>query len=146
MTSDIIIGDDRLEMSRFFAYPREAVFDAWTQSDQIEKWWGCRDTTQVSSTVDLREGGEFTHVMTVHGQEMAYTGRYLELVVPERIVSEAQMGPGVTSKVTVEFLTEGTGTRIKMVQVGLPPMPNIGEIISRGFGDSLDKLERHLAA
>lgn len=145
MKSDITIGDDRLELKRFFAYPREAVFEAWTQADQIEKWWGCKDTTKVTSTVDFRVGGEFEHVMVVHGQEMKYTGRYVELTVPERIVSEAVFGPDMTSTITVEFHEEDGGTRLELTQVGLPPMPNIGEIISGGLNDSLDKLERHLA-
>lgn len=146
MTTDVNIGDDRLELSRFFAYPREAVFEAWTEANQVEQWWGCRDTKKVSSTIDLRVGGEFTHVMLVHGQEMNYTGRYTELVVPERIVTESSMGPGMDSKVTVEFFEEEGGTRVKLTQVGLPPMPNIGDIISRGFGDAFEKLDTHLAA
>ena len=110
MKSEIVMGDDRLEMTRFFPYPRAAVFEAWTQPEQVEKWWGCKDTSSVKSTIDLREGGEYSHIMTIHGNEMTYAGVYTEIVVPERLVSETSFGPDMKSKVTIEFLEKDGGT------------------------------------
>ena len=152
MTSDIVIGEDRLEMTRYFDYPRQAVFDAWTKPEQLEQWWGCKDTEKVSSTIDLRVGGEFRHTMQIKtAGECHYSGRYTEIIVPEKIVCECAMNAhpdsAAASTVTVEFLEEGDGTRMKLTQVGLPEMPgmDMGEIISTGFSAAFKKLERHLA-
>ena len=58
------------------------------------------------------------------------------------------MAMRVAARITVEFLEEGNGTRMKLTQVGLPEMPgmDMGEIISTGFTAAFEKLERHLAA
>ena len=151
MKSDVVIGDNKLELTRFFGYPREAVYAAWTESHKIEKWWGCKNTTHVRSEIDLREGGTFKHFMQIEGAgEMAYEGVYAELNPPEKIVTKSQMdmGPGGTfeSTTTVEFFEEAGGTRVKLTQVGLPPMPDAGKIISGGFGDAFEKLDGVLAA
>ncbi len=151
MKSDVVISDDRLEMTRFFAYPRSAVFEAWTDPEQIELWWGCRDTERVECSCDARPGGEFRYVMHLkNGITMAYEGTYTELVVPEKIVTKTSVGAGAPyafeSETTIEFTEEDGGTRLKLTQIGLPPVPDSGKIIAGGTTDSFDKLDRHLAA
>ena len=150
MPSDVVIGDNQLELTRFYGYPREAVFAAWTEPDQLDRWWGCDDTESCRSEIDLRTGGSFRHVMTLRGAgEMVVAGTYEEVVVPERLVTSSIMGEGTPyafeSRTTVEFTEQDGGTLVRLVQVGLPPMPEGGQIVSAGTQASLNKLEQHLA-
>jgi len=150
MKSDVKIGDDSLEMSRFFGYPRELVFAAWTDAEQLGAWWGCDDSESVRAEIDLKVGGVARYVMQMKdGSEIITEGVYTEIVAPERLVTRSEMGAGTPyefkSTSTVEFQEEDGGTLVKLTIVGLPPMPGACDIVSSGFNASFDKLERFLA-
>ena len=84
------------------------------------------------------------------GSSIPYKGTYTEVVAPERIATKISMGEGTPfafeAETIIEFTEEQGGTRLKLTQIGLPPMPDSGKIIAGGTTDSFDKLERHLAA
>ena len=150
MNGDVVIGDDQIEITRFFGYPREAVFAAWADPRQLEQWWGCHDSDRVEATIDFRVGGAIRYVMYMKsGSEVVTEGTYVEIDVPSRIVTESHMGAGspfeFTSTTTVEFIESGGGTTVRLTQVGLPPMPEPGPIIAGGFGASLEALDVHLS-
>ena len=54
-----------LEFVRTYAAPRQLVWDAWTEPDQIAQWWGPRGITtpRESIKLDLRPGGEISFDM-----------------------------------------------------------------------------------
>ncbi|MEM7228141.1 MAG: SRPBCC domain-containing protein [Planctomycetota bacterium] len=145
MPSDVVISDDRLEMKRFFPYPRDLVFRAWADPDMLAQWWGCRETERVTAEIDPRPGGVFRYQMHMSHGDMTYEGVYDEFIEPERIVTRTEMGAGTeyafTSTVTVDFKAVEGGTEVTLTQVGLPPMPDCGNIIAGGFTDAFDKLE-----
>lgn len=47
-------------VSRFFDAPRERVWAAWTDPEQIVRWWGPRGFTTTIHEMGVREGGEQT--------------------------------------------------------------------------------------
>jgi uncharacterized protein YndB with AHSA1/START domain len=56
MKSDVKIQGDRLIITRTFDAPRERVFDAWRQTETVQKWWGCKNTSKVQSKIDFSAG------------------------------------------------------------------------------------------
>lgn len=79
-------ADREIVISRVLEAPRELVWDAWTNPEQVVRWWGPRGFTTTIETMDLRPGGEWRHVM--HGPDGAdYPNRsvFKEIVKPERI-------------------------------------------------------------
>jgi uncharacterized protein YndB with AHSA1/START domain len=74
-------------ITRIFDAPREAVFDAWTDREQLMRWYappGCQISFR---TLDLRPGGAFhSCILTPDGHECWCKGVYLEIARPERIV------------------------------------------------------------
>lgn len=148
MKSEIKISDDRLEMVRRFAAPRAQVFEAWKETELIQKWWGCAQTSHVESTMDFRTGGGFTHTMTIEGVgEHPMVGVFDEIVEPKRIAYHVDFGEQ-TARVTVDFFEEGDQTKLVLVQQGFPQIPDmdIREIVSAGFTAAFDKLANLLEA
>jgi uncharacterized protein YndB with AHSA1/START domain len=85
MKSEVIVGDNRLQMTRIFDAPRSLVFTFWNQIDRLEQWWGCKDTSSANCTIDFRVGGSFTCIMQITGAgEFTYQGIYDEIVEPEK--------------------------------------------------------------
>jgi len=98
--------------------------------------------------MDFRVGGSFTQKMhlLVSGKasEFSMTGTYDEIVEPERIVYFVNFGP-VTTRVTVEFSSQGNGTKVVLTHQGCPD-EFFSKTVSQGTWESLDKLEALLAS
>jgi len=78
-----------LDIVRVFDAPRELVWHAWTDPDQIAQWWGPAGmhTPRASVEMDVRPGGVFrlTMVMTETGAQFPSDMRFTEVVEPERL-------------------------------------------------------------
>jgi len=144
MKSEVKMSDNRLQITRLFDAPRAVVFAYWTQTDKLQQWSGCKDATKVEIQADLRPGGSFTQKMQIAGAgEYTFTGRYEEIIEPERIVYTANMGPAMI-RVTIEFFDEGEQTKVVVTQEGFPD-PKLGQIVSQGMSESFEKLDELLA-
>jgi uncharacterized protein YndB with AHSA1/START domain len=78
---------EELVITREFNAPREQVWKAWTEPEQLKKWRGPRDFTTPFSSIDLRVGGRYLSCMRApDGKDFWSTGVYREVVPPERLV------------------------------------------------------------
>ena len=46
-----------MELTRTFNSPRELVWRAWTEADNLQQWWGPQHFTNPRCEIDLRPGG-----------------------------------------------------------------------------------------
>jgi uncharacterized protein YndB with AHSA1/START domain len=103
-----------ITVTRVFDAQREAVWDAWTQPDQLAAWWGPRDwsTPPENVSLDLRPGGTM-RVTSVsdEGAEMTTSGTLTEVTRPERLAFEEPpedaWHEGASSVVTFTDLGDG---------------------------------------
>ena len=145
MKSDVSINGNRLQITRVFDAPRHLVFGWWSKAEKLQQWSGCKDATRCEVEMDFRVGGSFTQKMQLGDKgEFSITGKYEEIVEPARIVYSANLGPAVT-RVTVEFIEEGKGTKMVLTHDGLPD-EFLCKTIGQGTTESLDKLEGLLAS
>jgi len=106
-----------IDIVRTFDAPRELVWAAWTDPDQIAQWWGPAGLRTPRETVemDLRPGGVFrlTMVMEATGAEFPSDMRFTEVAEPERLAFEwdGQRGIGAGSSV-VTFTDLGAKTEV----------------------------------
>lgn len=151
-----------ITITRILNAPREQVWKAWTEPEQLKKWWGPKDFTAPSIENDLRTGGKYTYVMhgpagTEYDKDMPSGGEYLEVVPMEKIVASdyfmddngnkvnaAAVGmPGEwpdEMKVTVTFEDAGEGkTKLTLVHEGHPA--DFAHMAEAGWNESLDKFE-----
>src|SRR5687767_5583144 len=58
---------NEIRITRIYDAPVKAVWDAWTDPKQVEKWWGPRGFTLTHHSKDLRPGGHWKY--TMHGPD-----------------------------------------------------------------------------
>ncbi len=58
---------NEIRLTRVYDAPVRVVWDAWTISEQVEKWWGPRGFTITSHRKELRVGGTWRY--TMHGPD-----------------------------------------------------------------------------
>jgi uncharacterized protein YndB with AHSA1/START domain len=76
-----------LVITHEYAAPRDLVFQAWTDCDQLRRWWGPDGFTTPHCTIDLRPSGFFHYAMrSPEGGDFWGLGTYREVVEPERLV------------------------------------------------------------
>lgn len=149
-----------ITITRVFDAPRERVWQAWTNPDEVQKWWGPQGFSAPSVRSDVRPGGTFVYAMQgPAGSEwdkvMYSGGEYLEVVPMEKIVatdyfcdsdgnwiSPADIGmPGEwpeKMKITVTFEDAGEGkTKMTLVHEGHPT--EMASDAETGWNQSLDK-------
>ncbi len=144
MKSEVKISGNRIQITQVFDAPRPLVFAWWTQAEKLQRWSGCKAATKCEIEMDFRGGGSFTQKMHIAGAgEFSFTGRYDEIVEPERISYHADFGQAIT-RVVVEFFEQGNRTRVVLTHDGFPN-ESFCKTVSEGTTESLDKLAAMLA-
>jgi uncharacterized protein YndB with AHSA1/START domain len=106
-------ADREITATRIFDAPRDLVFDAWTDPQQVVQWWGPNGFTTTIQAMDVRPDGVWDFIM--HGPDGTdYKNKiiYREVVRPERLVYDHISGPPF--HVTVTFEDVGEKTRLSM--------------------------------
>ena len=141
----------QVEVTRTFDAPREQVFQAWTDPDQIVEWWGPEHfhVPLDSVNVDLRQGGRYDLTMVDPGNnEYPVRQEILEVSTPELLVLRHEPVPehGLLEAIDtrVEFHEENGGTRVRVT--GGPYSAEMGPNAQQGWEQQFDKLERLLSA
>lgn len=89
MTGVSSTADREIVITRVIPAPREAIFDALVDVDDIAEWWGPRGFTTEVQSMDVRPGGLWRFTMT-GADGTVYPNRILfrEILRPERLVYE----------------------------------------------------------
>jgi uncharacterized protein YndB with AHSA1/START domain len=133
MASPILNTAPSLQVRRTFNAPRERVFAAWTQKEQLERWM-CRPRPEITvkyREFDLRLGGR--HVIEVRlpdGSLYLNSGEYRLIKPPEKLIftwawekfdsSQKRIGEMKGTLVTVEFHEHGDTTEVVLTHEGFP--------------------------
>jgi uncharacterized protein YndB with AHSA1/START domain len=149
MTDQAGIDQDVL-LTRVFDAPREQVFKAWTDPDEVAAWYGPAqmEVPRESVRIDARAGGrwEVTMVPRGGGQGFAIGYDILELVEPELLVMRSDPMPGLPegTLVRVELHAHGARTRMTLTD---GPFPDAGRAgAAAGYEAALEKLASRLGA
>ncbi len=102
-----------LTVEKILSAPRALAWDAWTQADHIEGWYGGPGNTTVKE-LEFKVGGKWSFEMTMPGGGPAFNfyGVYQEIIDQEKVVCSAQFPPMSTNLVLVaEFEDMGDKTK-----------------------------------
>lgn len=77
----------QFELTRRFRHPRAVVWDAWSDGNKLQKWWGPKGCAVKALRFEFRPGGFFHYSMAFPGSAPMF-GRFnfREVGAPERIV------------------------------------------------------------
>lgn len=143
-TQDVVI-------TRTFNAPRKLVFEAWTDPQHLQQWWGPHGFDNPRCEVDLRPGGiMLIHMRGPDGEIYPDRGIFHEIVPPERLVftstafddehGEAQL----QVLTTVTFAEQNGKTMLTLRAHVLKASPEVMEALAgmeQGWSESLEKLE-----
>lgn len=144
-----------VHISRFFRAPRERVFAAWTDAEQMKRWMGPQNFTCPESQSDLRVGGHYRVVMRgtppsrndQPSEEMTHivTGEYLEVRPPElvRYSWNASWSPGEQSTVTLRLHEVDGGTRLELIHENFASVESANGH-NHGWNGVLDKFAAYV--
>jgi uncharacterized protein YndB with AHSA1/START domain len=135
-------------ITRIFDAPREEVFRAWTDPDEVAAWFGPEhfDTERVH--IDLRVGGRYELVMVQRGSGAEFPVGYeiVELVEPELLVLRSdpmpEMGMHEPTITRVELHDHGDKTRMTLSD---GPYPAGRAHAEAGWNAAFAKLAARLA-
>ena len=150
------LGNDRtiaytegpdLVMERIFDAPRELVWKVLHDSDRIPHWWGPRTTTMTVVENDVRVGGRWRWIAHAADGDAPFTGEYLEVVPPERVVRTEMFDvpPFNQGEPAIETMTlEDLGRRTKLVaRSRFPSVEVLDGALSTGMiGGALESYDR----
>lgn len=133
-----------LRLERTFDAPRDLVFQAWADPEQMKQWWGPEGFTLPFCEMDVKAGGAYRCCMKEpDGAEHWVQGVYEEITAPEKIVFswawEEDGIPGHVTTVTVEFFENGDKTDLVLVHSGFESEES-SQGHNQGWTSSFDKL------
>lgn len=141
---------NEIRFSRVYDAPVRAVWDAWTDLAQVEKWWGPRGFTLTTHEKDLRPGGSWRY--TMHGPDGTDYPNITTYHVVEplaKLVYDHGATPSTPPlfRVTVNFAEKEGKTTMNMTFVFATPdaARDIAQFIKQAQGYSTwDRLAEHL--
>lgn len=154
-------NSSEIVITRVFDAPREAVWKAWTDPEELKRWWGPKDFTAPYSRIDFRVGGSYLFCMrSSEGRNYWSTGVYRRIVPLEMIVctdsfadKDGNLVPasyyGMKGDWPMELMVNLTfeeyngRTRFTLRHSGFPPGED-SDMAKEGWNQSLDKLEESL--
>ena len=139
-----------VRITRLFRAPRELVFKAWIDPDQVAAWWAPRECEVLRETVEIEPhvGGRIHFSMVELDGAAVYRVRFeiVEISEPELLVlaSDPQPEIGLVYPMITRavFETAGDGTLVTVTQS--PHSGETQEEATVGWTESLDKLEQLL--
>jgi len=143
---------NELKITRIYDAPVKIVWEAWTDPEQVAKWWGPRGFTLTTHSKDLRVGGTWRYTMHgPDGTDWPNVTVYHEVEKYSRLVYDhgGNEDQPPLFRVTVNF-TEYQGNKTRMDMTMTLPTPEAAEqtrkFIKQAGGDSTwDRLAEYLA-
>jgi uncharacterized protein YndB with AHSA1/START domain len=144
------VPDNELVITRIFDAPRELVWRAFTDPDELSQWFGPVGWSVPRDTVEMKVavGGHERFTM-VNDADPSLTSPvnavFTEVVEQELLVGAEELPDGTVMTVRFEFSeADGGRTRLELRQSPFPPAGMDGA--REGWGSSFTKLDALLAA
>ncbi|MDB4883417.1 MAG: polyketide cyclase [Gemmatimonadetes bacterium] len=140
-------SERELVITRMLDAPRELVWRAWTDSEQV-KQWGPKGFTTPEREMEFRPGGAWHAVMiSPDGKRYRQHGVVREVVPMERLVFTFiwDETPDVEMLVSVSFADRGRKTEMVFRQTGFPSDESRDGHVG-GWNEAFDRLAEVIAS
>ena len=154
MSVDFDPSEYDVTIERTFDAPRERVWEAWTDSDQVAQWWGPEGFTVPRCELEVRPGGQYHIDMEApDGTVYPDAGEYRDVDEPERLVMVSRVFededgvPQLETRSTVSFEADGDRTHLTLVAEVISATPDVADALGgmeMGWSQSFEKLGNYL--
>lgn len=135
------VDESTLTITRTFDAPRERVWRAFTDPDELEQWFVPEGMTAEVTDHELEPGGAMAITWTDGEQRIDNEGYYVEVIEHERLVSGEDIEEGEL-RLTYEFRDVEDGTEVTITQEFPDRVPDGAR---EGWTTILDNLPEVLA-
>ena len=145
------VTDQEVTIKRVFDAPPELVWRAFTDPDQVAKWWGPHGFTTPRDriTIELTEGGafNFTMIEDATGTEHHAEGSFTEVEEPKRLAFSSEVSGEVelTAVSIVTFSEFEPGKTEVIVRQSMKTTEEIAEGSQEGWSQQFERLAELLA-
>jgi uncharacterized protein YndB with AHSA1/START domain len=151
-------SDREIVITRTFNGPPRIVFDAWTRPELVKRWWAPRSRGVAECEADVRPGGWYRYVIRLNtGQEFAFSGKYVEVTPPSRLVYTEVFEPTASgakpgdAELTVTVTFDEHEGKTHMVSHSLCPSKEVRDQIiasgmEQGMRETMDLLDELVAS
>jgi uncharacterized protein YndB with AHSA1/START domain len=142
-----MIAAPSLTIRRRIEAPPATVYGAWTDPEQLKRWWGPAAAQTLSAEADARVGGRFrVRFRTPDGEEHDVGGEYREAVPGERLVFTWRWRTMPERESLVTVLLRGDGDDATVLTLTHERFLDEAARDRHRYGwtGALDKLERYL--
>lgn len=111
MADPVGVKKEDLVVTRILDAPLEVVWKAWTEPEQVQRWWGPKYYTSPSCKIDLRVGGRYIFAMQApedQGGQVSYTSGIYQRIVPMQLLE------------FTKGLADEQGNRLDPQKAGMP--------------------------
>ncbi len=139
-TPEIETSERSLTIRRTFDAPRERVWRAFTEADELEQWFVPEGMEATVHANELEVGGAMAITWTDGEHTIENEGEYTDIVDYERLGTREEIGDGEL-RLTYEFRNAGNGTVVVLTQEFPETLP---DGVVEGWTGMLDALDEHL--
>jgi len=140
-------SDREILFTRTFDAPARLVFEALTRPEHVRQWWAPRSRGELlRCEIDCRVGGTWRLVMRAsNGFEVGFSGTYLEVEAPTRLVQTEVFDPfpEAGAVVTVELVERGGRTTLTS-RARYPSKAVRDQVLATGMEDGARESYRQL--
>ena len=134
-------------ITRSFQAPADLVFEALTKPEHVRRWWAPRSRGELlRCEIDFRVGGSWRYVMrTKQGFEVGFSGKFLEIEAPTRLVQTEIFDPFPDAAATVTVqLSERAGCTTLTSRSLYPSQAVRDQVIASGMEGGMRESYRQL--
>jgi len=141
-------------VKRFFAAPRQLVFDAWTKPEMVAEWFGPEGFTIDMKKWEAHQGGEIHLTMNGFGASYPMMGKFIEVYPPYRFhftawAPDKNGNPMFENWNSLFFEAVEGGTMMTLdvhVRTHTPEAEQSLKGMTQGWNQTLDKLTKWIEA
>jgi uncharacterized protein YndB with AHSA1/START domain len=142
---DVDKTNKTITVTREFDAPLPLVWDAYTKSEILDKWWAPKPWKAKTGSMDFREGGKWQYAMVGPEGEEHWAVAFYDKIDPLKgfvvrdAFADAQGNINTEmpqSKWDTDFTDLGDRTRVKFV-ITYPDLAQLEEVIKMGFKEGL---------
>jgi len=142
-------SETELVWKRTLGAPAKIVFEAYTKPEHVRRWWAspARGVEMSECVADVRAGGTYRYVLTRGGKVLcAFSGTYVEITRPTRIVYTQRLEPGTEEAVVTVTFTERAGSTDLVSHERYPSKEALDGAIASGMEEGARETLEALAA